>query len=496
MARDLDFNNFCHGAPYSPSTNIKVRFRAIAPRPFSSSDKTFTVESMAQSTDATDSTSGEVASKRRTVHSTPGRPSKRVLLSFGTNFPSIHSMSEATARLDPESRLRALEGTSLGKLLKNTPEIHYRMLTLSQRSAGVVSQSSAPSTPISVICSTSPFASPPPVHPRPYSPPQMSTATFLHPPPHHHLLPPTPSSESLAPQIPALIKRSSFVPLEAQSAGTADAPVQNLQNSRANNMDRGFGIRARSPSPTDIESGVPIGNRAFESIAGGSVRYLEKPIRLHKSGYADTLPASRRNIESRPSHNLQKSDMHAASPSAFLPCPKREIPFARGRMQNSSKIFCPQPIRSIGSAVRMSCAHTAPKCASISVEGSYADVEARYDALDQCSTPVLLTDGTGKVRWVNSAYKLLTDQPHCSWLPVTGNQGGASQRLMGEVVVDGLEDMPLDLPALACTAEVKWSGKKRVFLPALGLQLEGGVRLGFVWHLNTSAAGLYLRESA
>lgn len=182
-----------------------------------------------------------------------------------------------------------------------------------------------------------------------------------------------------------------------------------------------------------------------------------------------------------------------------------------------SGVICPQPVRSVGSRITVKNFRSVPGFASPMV-GTFESVQCQFDDLERWSAPVVTTDKLGRVCWVNTAYKLLTRQPKCSWMASTfGRKDEVSSALLvGEVALTGLEDLPRTVVTVLCAAEIscfssangKENGSKNgkqngaeklvVQMPALVTRLDSpeGSILGYVFHFDTTSVGLRLMDGA
>ncbi|KAJ7561195.1 hypothetical protein O6H91_03G017900 [Diphasiastrum complanatum] len=119
------------------------------------------------------------------------------------------------------------------------------------------------------------------------------------------------------------------------------------------------------------------------------------------------------------------------------------------------------------------------------------------DQLEQSPLPAVVADGMSRVRWINTAYRMMMGQGECSWLATTFSDGSssASERLAGEVkLVCANDQPPLTAAAFSCIASVSWSNadiKKSVTVSCDVRKLvDDDDQSFFAWKFYITAADL------
>ena len=417
--------------------NLNIRFRAIAPRPLAESPAKSDgnlAPSPQSSVDASPSPSPHRQQRKRRASRVISRPGKRPLIG---NSPPLTCLDN----LDPLSRLRALEGTPLGKLLKAAPDIPLGAKRCdSPLGSDMRAHSSPPTTPKEFFARPPfPFSPLSPLMPRQTLSPHLCPASYTLP--SSLLLPPSARSGGVADMDvePAASDKLSPFPL---GSGLRRTSVN------AEHMERVYGESEEPAMVTDEEQHVLWANRAFAVTAGKVLG--PTGVDLQGSAIASPVPVTPLWYCPPDGREAERAILWG-----FLKKDVRLVGADMAEKQGGTPVLCPQPVRSVESFVRLTC-HAALTGGGVeAMEGSFGQVEARFEGLDQCSTPVLITNVNAKVRWVNAAYKLLIGQPRCTWLESTA-RGGCPQRLMGEVAIEGMGENMSGWPALSCTAEVRW----------------------------------------
>lgn len=125
-----------------------------------------------------------------------------------------------------------------------------------------------------------------------------------------------------------------------------------------------------------------------------------------------------------------------------------------------AKVIAPLPVSALGSTITVESIESLdPHAAPLS-----EDFESVLETLSTVDMPSVITDLRFRVKWINTAYKIMVGQPKCSWLAST--VGGAvdhvdspaSHRLGGDVllVCDGTQ-LPEGIAAFTCRVGIRWS---------------------------------------
>ncbi|KAJ7966519.1 Zinc finger protein Sdr4 [Quillaja saponaria] len=132
-----------------------------------------------------------------------------------------------------------------------------------------------------------------------------------------------------------------------------------------------------------------------------------------------------------------------------------------------SNVIAPQPIRPIGSSIRVGCINEDPSLPPM-VQAPKKPEEVEEEVESE-TLPAVISDSNNRIRMANSAYKEMVGQPECSWLDsmvtTDGRLGGGSCRRIGGDVVLHISDstrVPTSSNGFSCWVRIDWEtdGKK------------------------------------
>ncbi|KAG0562047.1 hypothetical protein KC19_9G113300 [Ceratodon purpureus] len=152
-----------------------------------------------------------------------------------------------------------------------------------------------------------------------------------------------------------------------------------------------------------------------------------------------------------------------------------------------AKVIAPQPVRAIGSTIKVQSIVTVDPHAAPLTDG----FESVQESLDKGDMPSVITDLKFRVRWVNTAYKRLVGQPKCSWLASTVGGSAeedtkASLRIAGDVsLVCDASQLPVDIAAFSCRVGIQWNHQgdlSAMSVPSEVVRLDDGAAGSlYVW---------------
>lgn len=127
----------------------------------------------------------------------------------------------------------------------------------------------------------------------------------------------------------------------------------------------------------------------------------------------------------------------------------------QGGPSSAINVIAPQPVRPVGSSIRVGCINQDPSLA-MAVRLDPKKPEEVEEEVESESLPAVISDSSNRVRMANSAYRELVGQPVCSWLD--GRVGGSScKRISGEVALQ-LSDstVPISSNGFSCWVRIDW----------------------------------------
>ncbi|XP_065847540.1 uncharacterized protein [Euphorbia lathyris] len=151
----------------------------------------------------------------------------------------------------------------------------------------------------------------------------------------------------------------------------------------------------------------------------------------------------------------------------------------------TTNVIAPQPIRPVGSSIRVGCISEDPIPTPPAVHVLKKPEEVEREVESE-TFPAVISDSSYRVRLANSAYKEMVGQPECSWLDsiVTG------KRICGEVILHLADsEVPTSSDKFFCWVNIEWGhqGEKKTvhaFCDVIRLSCQSKDYL-FSWRFHT-----------